>query len=100
LQKASDEKLPFIVGEFGFQHGTDPQGNPIQIPYDVLLSESQRLGLGYLPWSWTGNASPDQPLDLTAPSGSADALSDWGKGVIDGDNGIRATAQPASIFAE
>lgn len=100
LQKASDQQLPFIVGEFGFQHGTDQQGNPIQIPYDVLLSESERLGLGYLPWSWTGNGSPDQPLDLTARSGSADALSDWGKGVIDGDNGIRSTAKPASIFAE
>ncbi|HVZ36724.1 MAG TPA: hypothetical protein VG963_30050, partial [Polyangiaceae bacterium] len=88
------------VGEFGFQHGTDNQGNPIQIPYDVLLSESARLGFGYLAWSWTGNGGGDEALDLTARSGSASALSDWGKGVIDGANGIRSTAKPASIFAE
>jgi hypothetical protein len=100
LQRAADSQLPFIVGEFGFQHGTDNQGNPIAIPYDVLLSESERLGFGYLAWSWTGNGSPDQPLDLTARSGSANELSAWGDGVINGENGIRASAEPASIFLE
>jgi hypothetical protein len=39
-------------------------------------------------------------LDLTARSGSANELSDWGDALINGANGIRATAQPASIFAE
>ena len=99
LQRAVDQKLPFIVGEFGFQRADAPNP-PIPVPYDVLLSESQRLGLGYLAWSWTGNGGGVEYLDLTARSGSADALSAWGDGVINGPNGIRDTAQPASIFLE
>ena len=70
------------------------------IPYDVLLSESVRLGYGYLAWSWTGNGGGVEYLDLTARSGSANELSAWGNGVINGANGIRATAEPASIFLE
>jgi hypothetical protein len=99
LQRAVDQKLPFIVGEFGFQRGDAPNP-PIQVPYDVLLSESVRLGIGYLAWSWTGNSGGVEYLDLTALSGRADALSAWGDGVINGANGIRATAQPASIFLQ
>lgn len=99
LQRAVDQKLPFIVGEFGFQR-SDAPNPPIPVPYDVLLAESQRLGLGYLAWSWTGNGGGVEYLDLTARSGSADALSAWGDGVINGANGIRDTAQPASIFLE
>jgi len=102
LQRAATAQVPFIVGEFGFQHGSDNQnqGNPYAIPYDVLLEESERLGFGYLAWSWTGNGGGVEYLDLTARSGSADELSAWGDGVINGPNGIRATAEPASIFAE
>jgi mannan endo-1,4-beta-mannosidase len=100
LQRALDNQVPFIVGEFGFQHGSDAQGNPFAIPYDVLLSESVRLGLGYLAWSWTGNGGGVEYLDLTARSGSVNELSVWGDGVINGENGIRATAEPASIFLE
>jgi mannan endo-1,4-beta-mannosidase len=100
LQRAVAAQVPFIVGEFGFQHGTDQQGAPFQIPFDVLLSESVRLGIGYLGWSWTGNGGGVEYLDLTARSGSANELSDWGDALINGANGIRATAQPASIFAE
>ena len=99
LQRAVDQKLPLIVGEFGFQRADAPNP-PIPVPYDVLLSESVRLGIGYLAWSWTGNSGGVEYLDLTARSGSADALSAWGDGVINGANGIRATAEPASIFLE
>jgi hypothetical protein len=98
LQGAADAKIPFIVGEFGFQHGTDNQGNPIQIPIDVLMEEAQRHGFGYLAWSWTGNSADVGYLDLTARSGSVDELSGWGNDIVNGPNGIRATAQPASIF--
>jgi hypothetical protein len=98
FQGAADAQVPFIVGEFGFQHGTDNQGNPIPIPIDVLVEEAERLGYGYLAWSWTGNGEGVEYLDITARSGSADELSDWGNDIVNGSNGIRATSQPASIF--
>jgi hypothetical protein len=98
FQGAADAQVPFIVGEFGFQHGTDNQGNPIPIPVDVLVAEAERLGFGYLAWSWTGNSGGVEYLDITARSGSADELSDWGNDIVNGSNGIRATSQPASVF--
>lgn len=100
LQRAADARVPLIVGEFGFQHGTDGQGNPIQIPYEVLLEEADRLGIGYIAWSWTGNSGGVEYLDMTALTGSANELTDWGDDVINGPNGIRATSVPASIFQQ
>ena len=98
LQRAADAQIPFIVGEFGFQHGEDQQGNPIPIPFQVLLDEAERHGFGYLAWSWTGNGGGVEYLDLTARSGSAEQLSVWGDDIVNGPNGIRATSEPASIF--
>lgn len=100
LARAVNAQLPFIVGEFGFQHGSDAQGNPYPIPFQVLLEESVRLGIGYLGWSWTGNSGGVEYLDLTGRSGSAMELTPWGDELINGENGIRATADPASIFFE
>ncbi len=100
LERAAEAQIPFMVGEFGFQHGEDNQGNPIPIPFEVLLAEAERHGFGYLAWSWTGNGSPVEYLDLTARSGSVDQLSGWGDDIINGPNGIRATSQISSIFLE
>jgi hypothetical protein len=100
LQRARDAQIPFIVGEFGFQHGEDNQGNPIPIPFEVLLEESERHGFGYIAWSWTGNSAEVQYLDMTARSGSATALTPWGNDIVNGTNGIRETSAPASIYGE
>jgi mannan endo-1,4-beta-mannosidase len=100
LQRARDAQVPFIVGEFGFQHGSDNQGNPIPIPFEVLLQESQRHGFGYIAWSWTGNSQEVNYLDMTARSGSAAALTGWGNDIVNGTNGIRETSAIASIFGQ
>lgn len=93
LEGAVARKLPLIVGEFGFQHGSPPTA----IPYETILSECARLGLGYLPWSWKGNNSDVAYLDLSS-DWAGNALTDWGRGVIEGSNGIGSTSQKASIF--
>lgn len=98
LARAVEAQIPFIVGEFGFQHGGGNNG-PIQIPFEVLLEESERLGLGYLAWSWNGNSGGVEYLDLTA-AGSADQLTAWGDDIVNGPNGIRQTSEPASIFLQ
>ena len=97
LRGAQAASLPLIVGEFGFQHG-ERNGQPIPVPYTVMVDEAARLGLGYLAWSWTGNGGGVEYLDLTE-NGSAGQLTGWGDDIVNGQNGIRATSQPASIFA-
>lgn len=97
MRNAQMRSLPLIVGEFGFQHG-NRNGQPIPVPYEVMVDEAARLGLGYLAWSWTGNSDDVGYLDMTV-NGSASQLTGWGDDIINGMNGIRATAAPASIFA-
>jgi mannan endo-1,4-beta-mannosidase len=68
------------------------------VPYEVMLDEAARVGMGYLAWSWTGNSEDVGYLDLSV-DGSATNLTPWGDDIINGQNGIRSTSQPASIFA-
>jgi mannan endo-1,4-beta-mannosidase len=95
VRGAQGQGLPLIVGEFGYQHG-EPQ--PVAVPYEVMLDEAARVGMGYLAWSWTGNSENVAYLDMSE-DGSAQNLTGWGDDIINGLNGIRTTAQPASIFA-
>jgi mannan endo-1,4-beta-mannosidase len=96
MRGAQEAGLALIVGEFGYQHG-ERNGQPIPVPYTVMVDEAARLGLGYLAWSWTGNGGGVEYLDLSE-DGSATQLTGWGDDIINGQNGIRSTAQPASIF--
>lgn len=96
LRGAQAQSLPIIVGEFGFQHG-NRNGQPIPVPYTTMIDEAARLGLGYLAWSWTGNSADVGYLDLSQ-TGSASQLTGWGDDIVNGENGIRATSEPASIF--
>jgi len=96
LRGAQAASLPIIVGEFGFQHG-NRNGQPIPVPYTVMIDEAARLGLGYLAWSWTGNSQDVGYLDLSE-TGSATQLTGWGDDIVNGQNGIRSTSQPASVF--
>jgi mannan endo-1,4-beta-mannosidase len=96
MRGAQAAELPLIVGEFGFQHG-DRNGQPIAVPYTVMVDEAARIGMGFLPWSWTGNNEDVGYLDMSV-NGSASQLTGWGDDIINGQNGIRSTAKPASIF--
>jgi mannan endo-1,4-beta-mannosidase len=97
VRGAQNARLPLIVGEFGYQHG-NRAGQPIPVPYEVMIDEAARVGMGYLAWSWTGNSAQVAYLDMSE-NGSATQLTGWGDDIINGQNGIRSTSQPASIFA-
>jgi mannan endo-1,4-beta-mannosidase len=67
---------------------------------DSLRSDSfecARLGLGYMPWSWKGYSFEVSYLDMSS-DWAGDSLTDWGRDVIEGLNGITATSQEASLF--
>ncbi|MFI5665020.1 cellulase family glycosylhydrolase [Streptomyces sp. NPDC051684] len=91
LNRFATAKLPVVVGEFGDMHS---DGNPDE---DAIMSTSQSLGIGYMGWSWSGNGSGVEYLDLVQ-NFDAGQLTDWGKRLFDGTNGIKATAKEASVF--
>ncbi|WP_460771117.1 glycoside hydrolase family 5 protein [Nocardiopsis nanhaiensis] len=91
LEDFVDAGLPLIVGEFGDQHhGGD-------VNEDAILAESQRLGIGWLGWSWSGNGEGVEYLDLVNDF-DASSPTEWGERLIDGPDGIRETSEEASVF--
>jgi mannan endo-1,4-beta-mannosidase len=82
--------LPILIGEFGDWH-TD--GNPNE---DAIMATAEELSLGYLGWSWSGNTGGY--LDMVK-NFKASSLTDWGKRIFHGTDGIAATAKEATIYA-
>lgn len=89
FQSAVNAGLPFIVGEFagyGAYAGADsPCSSKGQIDYKTILSETQRLDIGWLVWEWgPGNVGGGDPLcvvmDMTTNS-TFSTLKGWGKEV-------------------
>ncbi|MEV0122100.1 cellulase family glycosylhydrolase [Streptomyces sp. NPDC050703] len=91
LNRFAAAELPIVVGEFGDMHS---DGNPDE---DAIMSTAQSLGIGYLGWSWSGNGGGVEYLDLVRDF-DANRLSDWGKRLFDGANGIKATAKESGVF--
>ena len=81
--------LPLVVGEFGI--GTS--GQPVATT--AIMSLSQQYGIGYMPWSWSGNTDPI--LDMVNGFNGA-SLSSWGEMAFNSPNGITATSKRATIF--
>src|SRR5690606_1083001 len=54
LQWMRTNKIPFIVGEFGYQHATD---GSCDIDEQLIMDECQAKGIGWLAWSQKGNSS-------------------------------------------
>ncbi|MFI2038332.1 cellulase family glycosylhydrolase [Streptomyces bottropensis] len=84
--------LPIVVGEFGHDHS---DGNPDE---DAILATAQRLGLGYLGWSWSGNGGGVEYLDMVTGF-DPNRLTSWGQRLFNGANGIAATSKEAAIYA-
>ncbi|TXS44003.1 cellulase family glycosylhydrolase [Streptomyces sp. t39] len=91
LNRFVSRKLPIVVGEFGDAHS---DGNPDE---DAIMATAQRLGLGYMGWSWSGNGGGVEYLDL-ATGFDASRLSPWGQRFFDGADGIRQTSRESEVF--
>jgi mannan endo-1,4-beta-mannosidase len=83
--------LPLVVGEFGWQHTDGP------VAADAIVEQAQARGIGYLGWSWSGNSGGVEYLDA-AGGFDPQRLTEWGRRLFDGPNGIRATAKEAAVF--
>jgi mannan endo-1,4-beta-mannosidase len=84
--------LPLAIGEFGPMHS---DGDPDE---DAIMSTAQARGIGYLGWSWGGNAGGEVAyLDMLKDFNPAQ-FSPWGERIIKGANGLAATSVECSCF--
>jgi mannan endo-1,4-beta-mannosidase len=81
---------PLVIGEFGWRF------NANEVDHETILSEAVARGLGYLGWSWSGNSDPI--LDMTV-NFNPSQLTTWGQRILNGANGIKATAREATIYS-
>ncbi|MEU0239371.1 cellulase family glycosylhydrolase [Nocardiopsis sp. NPDC006198] len=91
LEHFTDAGLPLIVGEFGIDHS---DGNPDE---DAIMAHTERLGLGYIGWSWSGNGSPVEYLDMVEGF-DVDSLTPWGERIFHGPDGIAETSVEAPVY--
>ncbi|MEV4946903.1 glycoside hydrolase family 5 protein, partial [Streptomyces sp. NPDC053755] len=84
-------RLPLVVGEFGDAHS---DGNPDE---NAIMATAQALRVGYLGWSWSGNGSGVEYLDMVNGF-DAGSLTAWGNRLIYGANGISTTSKAATVY--
>ncbi|MFF9472379.1 cellulase family glycosylhydrolase, partial [Streptomyces roseolus] len=84
-------KLPIVVGEFGDNHS---DGNPDE---NAIMATARSLRVGYLGWSWSGNGSGVEYLDMVNGF-DAGSLTAWGNRFFNGADGISTTSTRATIF--
>ncbi|MFV2197987.1 cellulase family glycosylhydrolase [Nocardiopsis sp. LOL_012] len=91
LESFVDAGLPLIVGEFGHDHS---DGNPDE---DAIMHHTERLGLGYIGWSWSGNSGGVDYLDMVEDFDPA-RITPWGERIFNGPDGIAETAVEAPVY--
>jgi mannan endo-1,4-beta-mannosidase len=84
--------LPLIVGEFAADHGSS--GN---VDEATIMAQAASRGVGYLGWSWSGNSSDLQSLDITN-NFDVNSLTNWGNTLIYGSDGIANTSAACTCF--
>ncbi len=81
-----NQGLALCIGEFGWYHSDG------DVDEDQILSYCQEKNVGWLAWSWYGNGSPVEYLDLVKDASSTPTLATqsaegnscaWGKKVVD-----------------
>lgn len=83
--------LPLIVGEFGHWHSDGA------VDEDSIINHANYRGTGWLAWSWSGNGSGVEYLDMVNGF-NAGSRSWWGDRVIWGTNGWKQTSRQASVY--
>ncbi len=84
--------LPFLIGEFGDRDLLEDGGN--RVDHIHLMQTAQTDGVGWLAWSWKGNGKDTHVLDMSNAYGAAD-LTRRGEEIVNGPDGLKATAKPA-----
>src|SRR5690625_1028421 len=86
-----NQGLALVIGEFGHRH-TDGD-----VDEATIMSYSEQTGVGWLAWSWKGNGSEWDYLDLSYDWAGTN-LSSWGNTIVNATNGLKETSNIASVF--
>lgn len=86
------KEVPFLIGEFAADHGAGKN-----VDEATIMTLAGQHGIGYLGWSWSGNGSGLESLDITNQF-NPDNLTTWGDRLINGDEGIKQTSVVCSCF--
>jgi mannan endo-1,4-beta-mannosidase len=97
LQRAFDDSIPLIVGEFGYNFDKGNNNLHCTVDHTVILRKCSELNYGYLAWSWTGNNKENAWLNL-AEKRDWKTLTWWGRQVFESEYGINKTAKKCSVF--
>lgn len=87
-----DLNLCVTIGEFGYRHSDG------DVDEAYLMKYCQKIGVGYLGWSWKGNGGGVEYLDIAKEWDGRKLSADWGENLINGENGIKKTSKICSVF--
>lgn len=92
LEGVTGQDLCVCVGEFGYKHSDG------DVDEAYIMKYCEENGIGYLGWSWKGNGGGVEYLDITNEWDGSALSPDWGEVLINGENGIKATSKPCSVY--
>lgn len=84
--------LHLLVGEFAADHFGS------YVDAGAILARAEQYGFGYLGWSWSGNGSGLESLDIV--TNFSNNLSPWGELLFNSSNGITNTSQLATVYTD
>ncbi len=87
-----EQGLCLCIGEFGYKHSDG------DVREEYIMEYCEKTRTGYLGWSWKGNSGGVEYLDLAKEWDGSVLSDDWGEVLINGENGIRATSKPCTVF--
>lgn len=88
MDKSIELDLPFVIGEFS--HITVNCAG--DIPYRHIMAEGERLGIGWLAWSWGPGNSDCESMDMTTDA-TFQSLQGWGlETAVTDPNSIKNTS--------
>ncbi len=94
METSVDEVIPFVIGEFSHTS----VGCVGDVPYHHIMAEAERLGIGWLAWSWGPGNSDCETMDMTTDA-TFESLFNWGleTAVTDPNSIMNTSVRPSSM---
>lgn len=94
MEQSVAEEIPFVIGEFSHTS----VGCVGEVPYHHIMAEAERLGIGWLAWSWGPGNGDCETMDMTADA-SFESLFGWGleTAVTDPNSIMNTSVRPYSM---